>query len=83
MNHSLQKYLTVGFTFWVVFALATCGYLYRYGKKDIRDENLKDAIELINYIRKKYDFENDINWKNIMVRRTNLGYQLVITDPLS
>ena len=36
MNHSIQKYLTVGFTFWVVFALATCGYLYRYGKKDIR-----------------------------------------------
>ncbi len=54
-----------------------------YGKKDIRDENLKDAIQLINYIRKKYDFENDINWKNIMIRRTNLGYQLVITDPLS
>lgn len=36
MNHSIQKYLTVGFTFWVVFALATCVYLYRYGKKDIR-----------------------------------------------
>ena len=36
MNHSLQKTLTSGFTFWILFALATCGYLYRYGKKDIR-----------------------------------------------
>lgn len=35
MNHSLQKTLTAGFTFWILFAVATCGYLYRYGKKDI------------------------------------------------
>ncbi len=36
MNHSFQKILSAGFTFWILFALATCGYLYRYGKKDIR-----------------------------------------------
>ena len=36
MNHSLQKVFTAGFTFWILFAIATCGYLYRYGKKDIR-----------------------------------------------
>jgi len=36
MNHSFQKVLSTGFAFWVLFALATCGYLYRYGKHDIR-----------------------------------------------
>ena len=36
MNHSFQKIVSAGFTFWILFALATCGYLYRYGKKDIR-----------------------------------------------
>lgn len=36
MNQSLPKFLTAGFTFWVVFAVAMCGYLYQFGKKDIR-----------------------------------------------
>lgn len=36
MNHSFQKVLSTGFAFWVLFAVATCGYLYRYGKNDIR-----------------------------------------------
>ena len=36
MNHSVQKFLTAGFTYWILFALVTCGYLYQYGKKDIR-----------------------------------------------
>ena len=36
MNYSLQKVLTSGFSFWIAFAIATSGYLYWYGKKDIR-----------------------------------------------
>lgn len=36
MNQSLQKFFTTGFAFWIVFAVAISGYLYRYGKKDIR-----------------------------------------------
>lgn len=36
MNYSLQRVLTSGFSFWVAFAIATSGYLYWYGKKDIR-----------------------------------------------
>lgn len=36
MNQSFQKTLTAGFTFWILFAVATCGYLYKFGKKDIR-----------------------------------------------
>jgi preprotein translocase subunit SecD len=36
MNQTLPKVFTSGFTFWVLFAIATSGYLYRYGKKDIR-----------------------------------------------
>jgi len=36
MNQSFPKVLTAGFTFWVLFAAAMCGYLYWHGKKDIR-----------------------------------------------
>lgn len=54
-----------------------------YGKIQPKDEQLHDALELIRYLMNKSDYNNDINKNNIMVRRTNLGYQLVITDPLS
>ncbi|MCX5923742.1 MAG: protein translocase subunit SecD [Candidatus Dependentiae bacterium] len=36
MNRSFQKALTSGFSLWIFFAIATTGYLYRYGQKDIR-----------------------------------------------
>lgn len=36
MNQSFPKILTAGFSFWVIFAVAMSGYLYWYGKKDIR-----------------------------------------------
>ncbi|MBP9765510.1 protein translocase subunit SecD [Candidatus Babeliales bacterium] len=36
MNHSFTRVLTSGFSFWFLFAVATSGYLYWYGKKDIR-----------------------------------------------
>lgn len=68
------------------FDMKTLGLMVRdslYDGKRIRDESFSDAIGLITSLMKKYDFINDINWKNLMIRRTNLGYQLVITDPLS
>ena len=36
MSGSLQKSLMSGFVFWILAALAICGYLYKFGKKDIR-----------------------------------------------
>ena len=36
MNYSVQRVLSAGFTVWVILAAAMCGYLYKYGKKDIR-----------------------------------------------
>lgn len=36
MNQSLQKVFSTSFAYWFIFAIATCGYLYKYGKQDIR-----------------------------------------------
>ena len=36
MNHTFQRALTSGFSLWILFAVVTTGYLYRYGQKDIR-----------------------------------------------
>lgn len=36
MNTSMEKVLSSSFAFWMVLAVAMCGYLYRYGKNDIR-----------------------------------------------
>jgi preprotein translocase subunit SecD len=36
MNPSIQRFFSTSFTLWVAFAVAMCGYLYFYGKKDIR-----------------------------------------------
>ena len=36
MNPSLQKALSSGFATWVFAAIAMTGYLYKYGKNDIR-----------------------------------------------
>jgi preprotein translocase subunit SecD len=36
MNLTIQRIFNNGFTFWLLFAAVMCGYLYRYGKKDIR-----------------------------------------------
>jgi len=36
MNQSFQKVLSSGFSLWVIFAIAMSGYLYKFGKKDIR-----------------------------------------------
>ena len=36
MNHSFQKAIMSGFSAWILFAAIMCGYLYWYGKKDVR-----------------------------------------------
>lgn len=45
------------------------------------DDDLKQALNLINYLNAKH-FKLDIHGKNIMARNTSRGYQLVITDPI-
>ena len=50
-------------------------------KKTIKDPQLAEAIRIISKIYKKNDFELDLHAKNLMVRLTSVGPQLVITDP--
>lgn len=52
------------------------------GKIQTTDDKLIEAAKLINQLIKKYNFVDDITFKNIMVRRTQYGYQLVLVDPL-
>lgn len=53
------------------------------GTVNIKDPLLKQAILIIKKILKNRNFGNDIHGRNIMIRRTSVGPQLVITDPLS
>lgn len=53
------------------------------GKIQTTDEKLIEAAKVINQLIKKYRFGNDITYRNIMVRRTQYGYQLVLVDPLA
>lgn len=49
----------------------------------IKDKNLIQALRFISALSKKYWFNNDMHIGNFMIRITNTGPQLVITDPLS
>lgn len=54
---------------------------------DIKDKKLLQAISMIHGIEKRKrhisDIELDLHDGNIMFRRTSIGSQLVITDPLA
>jgi len=54
---------------------------------DIKDKKLLQAISMVHGIEKRKrnisDIELDMHDGNIMFRRTNVGAQLVITDPLA
>jgi hypothetical protein len=47
------------------------------------DPNFIDACNLIRKIKNRTNSQYDLGTPNIMVRRSNYGFQLVITDPLS
>lgn len=50
---------------------------------DIKDENLINALKVINKIKSTYSFLPDIHPGNVMWRITGTMPQLVITDPLA
>lgn len=48
----------------------------------IEDDKFKEAIEFLQKTAKEYDYEFDLHSGNLMVRRTSVGPQLVLNDPL-
>ncbi len=49
---------------------------------EIRDGKFKKAIEFLQKTAKEYEYKFDLHSKNIMIRRTSVGVQLVINDPM-
>lgn len=47
------------------------------------DENMLEALALVNQTATKYRVEYDLHDENIMLRNTGRGWQPVITDPLA
>jgi len=47
----------------------------------IEDKKFEQAIEFLQEAAEKYEFDLDMHWNNLMVRRTSLGPQLVFNDP--
>ena len=48
----------------------------------IEDQHFKEAIEFLQKVAKDADYEMDLHMDNMMVRRTSVGPQLVLNDPL-
>lgn len=48
----------------------------------IEDEQFKEAVEFLRKAAKEYEYEVDLHSGNLMVRRTSVGPQLVLNDPL-
>lgn len=68
---------------------ATLFRTIRYSLRDqsylkyIKDEKLKEAIEVIRYFLEKHPYFNeDLHRGNMMIRFTSTGPQLVFTDPV-
>ena len=49
---------------------------------EIRDEKFKEAIEFLQKAAKEYNYDFDLHPNNMMIRRTSVGVQLVINDPM-
>ena len=48
----------------------------------IEDKKFLQAIEFLQKASKEYDYNLDLHRENIMIRRTSVGVQLVLNDPL-
>jgi hypothetical protein len=48
----------------------------------IRDKKFEEAIEFLQKTAKEYDYTFDLHSSNMMIRRTSVGPQLVINDPM-
>lgn len=52
--------------------------------KFIKSESLKEALSMLTKMRNEHtSWHLDLHWKNFMIRRTPVGYQIVLTDPFS
>lgn len=49
---------------------------------EIKDEQFKEAAIFLNKLAREKNYDLDVHDTNIMVRRTSVGPQLVINDPL-
>lgn len=47
------------------------------------DENMLEALALVNQTARKYKLSRDLHSENIMVRNTGRGWQPVLTDPIA
>jgi hypothetical protein len=47
------------------------------------DPKLLQSMDLIKRLMAKHPFQDDLHVNNLMIRRTSLGPQMVINDPLS
>ena len=51
-------------------------------RQEIKDPHLLAAIEFIKKVAREENYGTDLHADNIMVRRTSVGPQIVINDPL-
>jgi hypothetical protein len=49
---------------------------------EIEDDQFKQAVEFLRNAAEKSEFDPDLHYNNMMIRRTSVGPQLVINDPL-
>lgn len=49
---------------------------------EIEDEQFKQAVQFLRNAAEKSEFDPDLHRHNLMIRRTSVGPQLVINDPL-
>lgn len=48
---------------------------------EIEDDQFKQAVEFLQNAAEKTEFDPDLHYNNLMIRRTSVGPQLVINDP--
>jgi len=51
-------------------------------KAQVKDEHLLQAMDFLKELSIKHEYDLDLHDENIMIRRTSVGPQLVINDPL-
>lgn len=48
---------------------------------EIEDDQFKEAVDIIRNSPEKEEFDPDLHYNNLMIRRTSVGPQLVLNDP--
>ena len=73
LNPKKWSYLTIGLEFLVTDTALL---------EDVKDEHLLQAMDFLQELSEKYNYDIDLHDENIMIRRTSVGPQLVLNDPL-